>query len=58
MAGKLLTTAQAAEMLAVSKDTIRRYVRLGQLEAVRLPSGHYRVHEDQVRALLRREGER
>lgn len=55
MSGKLLTTAQAAEMLAVSKDTIRRYVRLGQLEAVRLPSGHYRVYEDQVRRLLRRQ---
>lgn len=55
MSGKLLTTAQAAAMLAVSKDTIRRYVRLGQLEAVRLPSGHYRVYEDQVRKLLRRQ---
>lgn len=38
----LLTTAEAAEQLRVSVETIRRYIRSKQLPAQRLPGG-YRI---------------
>jgi excisionase family DNA binding protein len=53
----LLTTAEAAEMLRVSPETVARWVRLGQLEAIRLPSGHIRIRREDVEKLLKREGE-
>jgi excisionase family DNA binding protein len=55
MSGKLLTTTQAAAMLQVSRDTVARWARYDQIEAVRLPSGHWRIREEDVQALLRRE---
>jgi excisionase family DNA binding protein len=51
----LLTSAEAAKMLRVSHSTITRYVRLGLLDAVRLPSGHYRIRQEDVERLLRRQ---
>lgn len=52
MSGNLLTTTQAAEMLGVSRDTVARWIRLGQLPAVRLPSGQYRVKREDVERVL------
>ena len=59
MPGNLLTTTQAAELLEVARDTVARWVRLGQLAAMRLPSGQYRISREAVEKLLRqlREGE-
>jgi excisionase family DNA binding protein len=53
----LLTTSQAADMLDVSRDTVARWIRLGQLPAVRLPSGRYRVRREDVERLLRQADE-
>lgn len=39
----MLTTTQVAELLNVDRATVARWIRLGQLPAVRLPSGQYRV---------------
>lgn len=51
----MLTTSQAAELLNVDRATIARWVRLGQLPAIRLPSGHWRVRRAEVEKLLREE---
>lgn len=48
-----MTAAQAAKLLGVSAETVRRYVRLGQLPALRLPSGYIRIRRSEVDKLLR-----
>ena len=53
MPDELLTTTQAAERLNVSRATVARWVRLGLIEAVKLPSGQYRVSAAAVAQLLR-----
>jgi excisionase family DNA binding protein len=55
MSGELLTPTEAAKMLRVSHSTITRYIRLGLLDAVKLPSGQYRIRREDVEKLLRRE---
>jgi len=52
MSDELLTTAEAAKMLKVSQKTIDRWIRLGQLRAVRLPSGRYRVSRAEIEKML------
>lgn len=49
----MLTTSQAAALLGVDRATVARWVRLGQLPAVRLPSGHWRIRRVEVERLLR-----
>jgi excisionase family DNA binding protein len=61
MPDDLLTTNEAARMLRVSRATVTRWVRLGQLRAVRLPSGGIRIPRKEIERLLRQaeeEGER
>lgn len=55
----MLTTSQAGRLLGVNRATVARWVRLGQLPAVRLPSGQIRVPRQAVERLLAqiREGE-
>jgi excisionase family DNA binding protein len=55
--GKLLTVAEAAELLGVSDDTVRRWVEDGALGAVRTYGGHFRFREAEVLA-FRRQGQR
>ncbi len=47
----MLTTTQAAELLNVDRATVARWIRLGQLRAIRLPSGQYRVRRSDLEAL-------
>lgn len=49
----LLTTRAVAEMLGVSQSTVERWCQLGQLPAIRLPSGHYRIPREAVEKLMR-----
>jgi 8-oxo-dGTP diphosphatase len=53
MPGDLLTTTEAAKLLGVDRSTVTRYVRLGKLPAVRLPSGHARIRRADVDRVLR-----
>lgn len=39
----IITLQEAASILKVSKYTIKRYIYSGKLEAIRLPSSHWRV---------------
>lgn len=45
----------AAVRLDVSPRTVHRYIVGGRLPATRLPSGHWRIAESDLRALLDRE---
>jgi len=48
----LLSLGQAASMLGVSVDTVRRYLDNGTLDGCVLPSGHRRIYADSVNAVL------
>jgi excisionase family DNA binding protein len=48
----LLTPAEVADRLRVSKRTVRRWVNDGKLQAVTLPSGHVRIEEADLEALM------
>jgi len=37
------TTGQVARAMGVTINTVKSWIRRGQLEAIRLPSGHYRI---------------
>jgi excisionase family DNA binding protein len=51
--GELLTTKRVAELLGVSQSTVERWIKLDQLPAIRLPSGHYRVRRGALEKYLR-----
>lgn len=53
MSGELLTSAEVAELLRVSRSTVTRYARLGQLPVIRLPSGYLRFRREDIERLLR-----
>lgn len=48
----LLTTGEVADHCGVSTATVRRWATSGQLQSVRLPSGHRRFTPEAVEALL------
>ena len=43
MSSKLLTTGQAASILAVTPDTVLKWIRTGRLPARRTAGGHHRI---------------
>lgn len=48
----LLTTLEVANLLRVHPASVRRYIDRGDLLAMRLPSGVYRVPRSEVDKLL------
>lgn len=52
MDNDLLTTGQVAAAFNVTPQTIRRWCESGELRAIRLPSGVWRVRRSDVDALL------
>ena len=54
MSGELLRVKDAAKMLEVDPSTLRRWINLGLIDAVKLPSGQYRIRREDVEGLLRR----
>jgi len=59
MSEELLKVEEAAKLLKVRRETIRRYIKMGYLKAVSLPGGDYRLYEKDIRQLLtcnRKEG--
>jgi excisionase family DNA binding protein len=52
---ELLTTAEVAQLLRVSQSTVQRWVQLGQIKAITLPSGGYRIRRETVQKLLQDE---
>ena len=49
------TTSQAAEVLAVSPDTVLRWVKSGKIDSYLTPGGHARIPRRAVLAILGRE---
>ena len=52
MAKTYYTTSQAAEILAVSPDTVLKWVRAGKIASYKTPGGHSRIPIEAVTALL------
>ncbi len=48
----LLTARHVAEVVGVSPETILRWVRRGDLPAIRLPGGAVRFRPDEIEAWL------
>jgi excisionase family DNA binding protein len=53
MSEELLTVRDVAARLNVNRGTVVRWIRLGQLKALRLPSGTYRVPRAELERLLK-----
>ena len=51
---ELLTVAEAANILKIRRETVRRYIKSGKLKAVTLPGGDYRLRERDIQKLLSR----
>lgn len=49
---KLITPKDAAELLGVTTETLRRWAREGILHPIRTPGGRFRYYEDEVLRLL------
>jgi excisionase family DNA binding protein len=47
-----LPVAQVAAQLNTSSRTVQRWIKNGQLRAIRLPGGSYRVYQHDVDAAL------
>lgn len=48
----LMTTNEVAEILKVNQDTVQRYVKNGQLEAIRLNGKFLRIKPDSLERLI------
>ena len=48
----MLSTTEAAEILGVSAETIRRWAADGKIQAVRLPGGQLRIQRTEIDAIL------
>lgn len=55
---QILTTAEAAELLGVSPQTVVNYADAGKLACFKLPKGHRRFHRSDVLELTVTETER
>jgi len=45
---ELLTITEAAKRIHVSRETIYAWIRQGKLRPVRIPSGRFRIPEEQL----------
>ena len=52
---QLYTPAQVAKLLSVKTGTVREWLIKGQLEGVKLPGGDWRVRQEALDKLLKRE---
>ena len=53
MSPELLTVSEVADRLNVNRGTVIRWIRLGQLRALRLPSGTYRIPRAELDRILK-----
>jgi putative resolvase len=47
-----LTLPEAADILEVSRTSVRRWVKQGRLRSIKLPSGHRRIRREDVERIL------
>ena len=55
---ELITVEEAANILKVRRETIRRYIKNGHLHALTLPGGDYRLRDSDIEKLLNRNTEK
>ena len=48
----LISTGKAARIAGVTRETIQNRIKRGELKAVQMPSGHYRLEEKDIRDTL------
>ncbi len=53
---EILTVPQAAKYCAISRWTLRKFVRSGELKASRTPGGHYRILESDLKSFIYEKG--
>lgn len=51
-ARELIPVGEAAKLLGVSTDTVKRWEKAGRISSVRTPTGHRRFDRAEVLALL------
>ncbi len=51
--GKLYRVREAALLLNVSVETVQKWIRKQKIQAVKLPSGHYRLPKSELVRILR-----
>lgn len=49
---ELYSTSEAAVLLQVSSQTVRRWINNGQLEAVQFPSGQFKISQGEIDRIL------
>ena len=52
MTEDLITVEEAARILRVRSETIRRYIKNGHLPAATLPGGDYRLRTSDIQKLI------
>ncbi len=52
MKDRLLRLCEAAELLGVSVDTLRKWDRLGKIKTIRTPGGHRRIPLSEIEKIL------
>ncbi|MBI4332461.1 MAG: helix-turn-helix domain-containing protein [Chloroflexi bacterium] len=52
MPEELLKVEEAAKLLKVRRETVRRYIKRGHLKAITLPGGDFRLRARDIAALL------
>jgi putative resolvase len=50
--GRLLKVREAAVLLNVSRQALWKWIKQGQIQAVKLPSGRYRIPESEIVRIL------
>ncbi len=52
MTEELITVEEAARILKVRRETIRRYIKVGYLHAITLPGGDYRLRMGDIQKII------
>ena len=50
---RMLSVREGARRAGVEKETIRQWIALGALPAMKLPNGYYRIREGDLDGLLK-----
>jgi excisionase family DNA binding protein len=48
---EMITTGEAARMLRVSPETVRRWIKRGYIHATQMPSGQSRINKQAIVAI-------
>lgn len=48
----ILSPAEAAELVGVHEDTLKRWAKQGRIPAIRTPSGWWRFRRSDIEALM------